>query len=122
MQRWSELWVEERNKIVADTIMDGEIAPYTEDLNAAFRVVGSMTFPPHGKREWGQLHLNVEPAYSGEQVSRCHAFFGPLTSSAIFIGAPTPAQAICLAALYRYNVLFEDGKELYAGERQTGGK
>ena len=120
MQRWSELSPEERNKIVADTTMEGELAPYTEDLNMAYRVAASMTFAPRGKREWQLLHLRIMPAHSGQQVSRCSAYFG-LDPSGIFIGAPTPAQAICLAALDKYGVQFEDGRELYTAEKQLGG-
>lgn len=120
MQRWTELSPEERNKIVAETIMHGVLAPYTEDLNAAYLVAASMTFAPRGKPEWQQLHLKIMPAYSGQQVSRCHAFFGSDPVTGIFIGAPTPAQAICLAALYRFDVQFEDGQQLHANDRQLG--
>lgn len=121
MQRWSELSSDARNKIVADTLMEGELAPYTEDLNAAYLVAASLTFPPHGKSEWQQLHLRITPAYAGQRVSRCSAYFGPDPTTGIFIGASTPAQAICLAALYKYGVQFEDGTELHPVDKQLGG-
>jgi len=35
MQRWSELSPEARNKLVAETIMEGELAPYSEDLKVS---------------------------------------------------------------------------------------
>ena len=122
MERWSELSPDERNKIVADTIMDGEPGRYTEDLNEAYRVAAAMTFGPHGKREWQQLHLGISPMFTGQQISRCHAYFGPDLETGIFFGAPTPAQAICLEALNKFGVQFEDGEQLYTSERETGGK
>jgi len=121
MQRWSDLSPEERNKIVADTIMDGELAPYTEDLNEAYRVAASITFSPHGRREWQTLHLSIMPLSLGEQVGRCSAYFGPDIATSIFINAATPAQAICLAALYKYDVQFEDGVPHRAPNKRIGG-
>jgi len=117
MQRWSELSPEERNKIVADTLMDGDLAPYTEDLNAAYQVAEVMAL---NKPVTGSLHLDITPAIGG-RGGRCHAYFGHPLSDHISIGAATPAQAICLAALYKKGVQFEDGKELYSAEKQIGG-
>lgn len=114
MQRWSELSSSARNKLVADTIMDGELAPYTEDLNAAYHVAEAVAFKGLGM---GNLLLQIPPSVNGH----CHACFGYPSSDNIMHGASTPAQAICLAALYRYDVQFEDGRVLRAPEKQLGG-
>jgi hypothetical protein len=118
MQRWSELSPDARNKLVANTIMDGELTPYTEDLNAAYRVAEAVALD---KREMKSLHLSITPTIVGHGVGRCHAYFGHPLSDHIMIGAPTPAQAMCLAALYKYDVQFEDGQELRVAEKQLGG-
>ena len=117
MQRWSELSPEARNKLVADSIMEGELAPYSEDLNAAYHVAEAVAFD---KRGMATLHIAIIPTVKGQGVGRCHAYFGPPLPDVIKIGAPTPAQAICLAALYLYGVQFEDAVVLRAPGRQGG--
>ena len=66
MQRWSELSSEARNRLVADTIMEGELAPYSADLHSAYHVAEAVAFD---KRGMATLHI----AYSHCQGSRGRA-------------------------------------------------
>lgn len=109
--RWKDMTPEERDQLVAKTFMQGLLAPYTQDLNATWKVVEELVFR-NGPLLMGQdpatykhllLHLMVS-----SPGGRAEVWYG----SRVPIVAP-PAQAICLAALATENITFEDGQEIY---------
>ena len=117
---WAELSPEERNKFVADTLMNGKLAPYSQDFNAAWLVVQEICRERHGPVTIGEDIGARKPSGFTLTVAgdgqRCYASFGNLLK----VGAATPAQAICIAALVAEDVTVEGGQESWLYDKQIG--
>lgn len=107
----------QRDALVAEKLMDGKRAAYSEDFNAAWQVVQEICWQRHdpltlgediSTKKFGGFVLEVP-----SDGQRCYASF----SREIKVGAATPAQAICIAALLTSGENLEDGQELYSVER-----
>lgn len=96
--RWEQMTTEERDRLVAEEIMDGVVERYTTDLHAAWKVVERLA--QRGMKTTG---IHLFPHSDG-----CDAMIGPLYLAAGTICARTPPEAICLAALWVCGIYLED--------------
>lgn len=118
--RWHDLTPEQRDQLVADELMEGERARYTQDINAAWQVASWIIMSMGPSVSANALVtpedyvLHLQPV--SQRGERCKAWFG----NHMPIIAP-PAEAICLAALYRSGITFEDGHTHSVAEKKLGG-